>query len=167
MSSLYELTNEMLELQEMLEQAEDLDAFEVVIDTTEAVKAEFDAKMENYAKLVKSIEASQKAREEECKRLKARCDADKKKVAKLKAAMMGAMNTLGITESGGDILSVKIAGNGGPAPIVVMADPKDLPDEYRKVTYDANNEAIRKALEAGEDIDFACFADRGVSLRIR
>ena len=45
--------------------------------------------------------------------------------------------------------------------------PTDLADGFQKVSIDANTTAIRQALEAGEDLDFAQLGDRGSSIRIK
>ena len=53
--NIYELTNQLLDLQEMLED-EDVDQ-EVLRDTLDAVSGEYDEKLENYCKIIRNLEA--------------------------------------------------------------------------------------------------------------
>lgn len=55
MATLYELTDEVLQLYDMMEDPEmDEDA---ILDTLEGVLGEFDQKADNYAKLIRNMEA--------------------------------------------------------------------------------------------------------------
>ena len=52
-----------------------------------------------------------------------------------------------------------VAGNAsiqnGRLGVVVNCPPEMLPDEYKKVTYSADKEAIKKDLEAGRELNYA------------
>ena len=79
MSSLYEVTGNILALQEMLESP--LDDEDILRDTLEAVQGEYEQKIEGYCKVIKNIDADVQAIETEIARL-----IEKKKVeAKLAA----------------------------------------------------------------------------------
>ena len=67
MSSLYEVTGNILALQEMLENP--MDDEDVLADTLEAVQGEYEAKLEAYCKVIKNIEADMEALKAEAKRL--------------------------------------------------------------------------------------------------
>ena len=45
--------------------------------------------------------------------------------------------------------------------------PTELPEKFQKVNVEIDKTAIRSALEAGEDLDFARLGDRGASIRIK
>jgi hypothetical protein len=54
--------------------------------------------------------------------------------------------------------------NGGKIPIEYTAD---VPKEYCTFTPKPNGEAIRKALEDGQELEFAHFTERGEHLKIK
>ena len=67
MSNLYQLTNNYEIVLNMLYD-EDADE-EMILDTLEAIEGEIEDKADNYAKIIKELEAKQNARKEEAKRL--------------------------------------------------------------------------------------------------
>ena len=82
--------------------------------------------------------------------------------------MYEAMKITGKTSSGGTILKATIQKNGGALPIVWDdPDAESLPEEFRLIEYKANNEAIRKALDDGQELPFAHYGERGESIRIK
>jgi hypothetical protein len=80
--------------------------------------------------------------------------------------MMESMKQTGRTDAGG-LLMARIAKNGGVLPLIMSASPEELPQEFQKVTIEPNNEAIRKALDEGKELEFAQYGERGESLRIK
>ena len=169
MSTLYELTGEMLELFNMAEEESDEEIQRVISDTLEGVEGELDIKMESYAKVIKNLEVQAVAIKEEEKRLAGRRKTLEKNMDRMKAAMMSCMKTLGKTRAGGELFTVSIAKNGGKAPLIFQEGltAYDIPEEYRDWTPEFNKESIRAAIEAGEDLGFARLGDRGESLRIK
>lgn len=166
--NLYELTGELLELQDMLDSAnKDEELASIILDTTDAVSGEFDLKVEGYAKLIKTYEADIAAKKSEAKRLNDSAALDSKKVARLKEAVKNAMEALGKNKSGGQVLTVTLQGNGGVRPLIVDVKPCELPPEFQKYKVEENSEAIRKALEEGQELDFARLGERSSSLRIK
>ena len=87
--TLYELTGQILELQELME--DDVYEPELINDTMESVMYDFQNKADDYVKLIKNIEAQVSALDEEAKRLKARQDKMKNKVKMLKDKLVTAM----------------------------------------------------------------------------
>ena len=161
--NLYELTEELIELQDMM--SEECDE-QVLLDTIEAVEGEFDAKIEGYCKVIKNLEADAKALKEEAKRLSARQKSIENNISRMKNAMTEALRQTGRTEAGG-LLKAKIQKNGGMLPLIVTEPSERLPEAFRKVSYEADNEAIRKALDEGQELSFASYGERGESLRIK
>lgn len=66
-------------------------------------------------------------------------------------------------------ISIKTVGNGGLMPLVYdkTINLEDIPAAYRKVEYSYDNDAIRRALDAGEELDFARYGERGTHLVIK
>lgn len=62
-----------------------------------------------------------------------------------------------------------ICGNGGKLPMQIAETvrPEELPPRFQKVTVSVNGDAVRDALEKGEQLEFAEILPRGTHLRIR
>ena len=99
--TLYELTGQILELQELME--DDVYEPELINDTMESVMYDFQNKADDYVKLIKNIEAQIFALDEEAKRLKARQDKMKNKVKMLKDKLVTAMVATGTRKLQGTV----------------------------------------------------------------
>lgn len=161
--NIYELTAEYTSLEEWFDD-EELDE-ETLLDTLEGIEGEFNDKIENYCKVIKNFEANAKAIKDEAKRLQARAKTFENKIGWMKKRMLDAMEATGKTEAGGQVLKAKIAKNGGKLPLEL--DEENVPVTFKKIEYKIDNEAIRKALDDGEELDFAHYGERGRSLRIK
>ena len=164
--TLYELTGEFLELFQLMEDPE-MDE-EALRDTLEGMEGEFDAKIDGWCRVVKSLEADAKALKDESKRLADRGRAIENRITNMKAFMMQSMQTVGKTEAG-ELLKAKIQKNGGVAPLVFDegVTPEQVPPIFRKVMVDFDNAAIRAALDEDQVIGFAHYGERGESLRTK
>ena len=49
----------------------------------------------------------------------------------------------------------------------MIVDDVEIPEEYQKITIEANKEAIRDALDQGKELSFARYGERGESIRIK
>lgn len=161
MSTLYELTGEYIMLAEML--ADEEEENQVILDTLEAIEGEFEEKAENYAKIIKMLEADSKAIKGEIERLSKRKQSLEKRGEMIKQSLENAMRATGKTKFQTLLFHFHISKNGGKAPILLTGE---VPEEYRKPG-EANLTAIREALEAGEKLSFATVGERGESLKIR
>ena len=164
MSNLYEITSDLLTLQEMLE--ESLDDEQVLLDTLEGVQGEYEYKLENYCKVIKNLEANVTALKTESKRLSDKAKTMTNNIDRLKKAMYDSMKATGTDKVKGQIFSVSIQKNGGKLPVIVDVDVAYLPDDLVKVVESPDLEAIAKMLEKGES-PLAHFGERGESLRIK
>ena len=162
-SKLYELTADLLTLQEMLE--ENVDE-QVLIDTLEGVQGEYELKLESYCKVIKNLEADMEALKNEAKRLTDKRKVLENNVDRLKKAMFDSMKLTGTEKVKGALFTVAIQRNGGKLPVIVDVDVAELPDECVKVVESPDLEAIAKFIEAG-NCDFAHYGERGESLRIK
>ena len=163
---LYELTADLITLQELLEESVD---DQLLTDTLEAVQGEYDVKMESYAKVIKNLEADIDALKAEAKRLTDKRTVLENNVKRLKKAMFDSMKATGKTKAGGQLFTVAIQKNGGKVP-VIMADDADLsilPDQLVKVVESPDLEAIRVLLEAGKVVEGFTLGERGESIRIK
>lgn len=162
MSNLYQLTNNYETVLNMLYD-EDADE-EMILDTLEAIEGEIEDKADNYAKIIKELEAKQNARKEEAKRLTESAKVFENRVKALKSNLFNSMKATGKTKFATDLFSFNIAKNGGKQTLTIDGE---VPEEYIKTITENDTDKIRQALEKGEKLTFAHFEPRGESLRIK
>lgn len=169
MSTLYELTGELLQLQAMLEDGLEDEA--VLADTLEAVDGEYEYKMEAYCKLIRNLEAERDAHKAEAKRHSDRATSLDNSVDRLKKAMFDSMRAVGKDKVKSNLFTVAIQKNGGKIPVIYDKTNKgitaSLPDELVNYVETPNLDAIREQLEAGKVINGFTLGERGESLRIK
>ena len=145
---LYEITGELLALQELLENP--LDDEDVLKDTLEAVQGEYEFKLESYCKVIKKLENN---------------------IDRLKKAMFESMKATNTPKVKGQLFTVAIQKNGGVIPINYDKNDKNitanLPDHLVNIVKTPNLEAIRELLEAGKVVDGFTLGERGESIRIK
>jgi len=159
MSTLYEITGEYLAL---LDMAEDEDS-QLFLDTMEGINAEVEVKAENYAIVMKEMEASISKYDEEIKRLTDRRNTLTNHIKQMKANILLAMTTMDKNEIKTDHFKLKICNNGGKQPMKITGD---VPNNYQKIVLEPDTEKIRQDLEEGKELGFAVLEERGKHLRI-
>lgn len=128
MATLYELTGEVLQLYDMMEDPE-MDE-QMILDTLESVLFEFDQKADGYVKLIKNMEADAEMLKAEIDRLTARKRVAENSVKRIKNRLLQCMQVAEYKEIKGDMFSIKIRNSGKQLPEDIE-DHKDLiPDEY-------------------------------------
>jgi hypothetical protein len=162
MSNLYKLTNDYETVLNMLYD-EDADE-QMILDTLEAIEGEIEDKANNYAKIIKELEAKQNSRKEEAKRLTESAKVFENRVKALKSNLFNSMKATGKTKFATDLFSFNIAKNGGKQTLTIDGE---VPEEYTKTITENDTDKIRQALEKGEKLTFAHFEPRGESLRIK
>lgn len=164
MSNLYEVTGNILALQEMLESP--LDDEDILKDTLEAVQGEYEAKIESYCKVIRNIEADIEAIKTETKRLSEKKKVLENNIDRLKKAMFDSMKATNTNKVKGQIFTVAIQRNGGKLPVIVDVETSELPDELVKVVESPDLEAIAKLIDSG-NTQYGHYGERGESLRIK
>lgn len=162
MSNLYQLTNDYETVLNMLYD-EDADE-EMILDTLESIEGEIEDKADNYAKIIKELEAKQNARKEEAKRLTESAKVFENRVKALKSNLFNSMKATGKTKFATDLFSFNIAKNSGKQTLTIDGE---VPEEYTKTITENDTDKIRQALEKGEKLTFAHLEPRGESLRIK
>ena len=162
MSNIYELANNYDEVLTMLYD-EDVDE-QMILDTLEGIEGEIEDKADNYAKIIKELEAKQNARKEEAKRLTESAKVFENRVKALKSNLFNAMKQTGKTKFATDLFTFNIVKNGGLQKITIEGE---VPEEYTKTIVETDTDKIREALEEGKELAFAHLEPRGESLRIK
>ena len=165
MSTLYELTNDYMNLLEMAEDPDiDLQAF---ADTLEALDGELEMKAEGYAKAIRIIEGNIAARKAEAKRLTSGATTMENNIKRMKQALQYAMEATGKTKFKTALFSFGIQKN----PAAVVMDEgyiENIPERFL-IPQDPviDKRAIKEALKNGEDLEGIAHLEQGESLRIR
>ena len=122
---LYELTENYLNLQELLENEEI--PKEMVTEALDNVGEELEAKAENIAKLIKTLEVDITGYKQEETRLSTKRKSLENRVKSLKEYLDNAMKVTGKTKFKGQLFSFSIQKN---PPSVNVVDEKLIPEEY-------------------------------------
>lgn len=166
MSTLYELTGDYEILLHMLFDEEEDE--QCILDTLEGIEGEIEAKADGYAKVIRNLESSIAGIKGEQDRLSRRRKMLEGNISRLKRHLFEAMKFTGKTKFKTDLFSFSIAKNGGKQPLEIFTeDARSVPEAFQKQVVEIDKEAVREALEKGEELEFAALKERGESLRIR
>lgn len=162
---LYELTEQFLELQELIYDPETDE--QVIKDTMEGLWGEIEEKADGYAKIIEGLKADAQAIKKEEERLFMRRKALENRQKLLKDNLETAMRQTGKLKFKTALYSFNIQKNGGLRALVIDKPIEDIPGRYLIIQPPTtNNEAIRKLLDEKE-VDWAHLEPQGESLRIR
>jgi len=163
MACLYELKNEWLGLLDLLEMGADP---EVVETTLEGLDAEIEIKADNYARIIRQLEADIAGLKTEIDRMMERKRVLENNIARLKANLQDTMIITGKEKFKTDLFSFGIQNN---PPKVIIDDYSKIPAEYL-ITQEpkVDNKSIKEFLQKTDD-QRSSFAhlEQGRSLRIR
>ena len=147
MATLYELTDEWLQLLQLAEDGE-IDA-DVFADTLEGLDFEIELKADGYAKVIAELDHTIAALKAEEKRMSSRRKAMENHIEQMKKSLFEAMRSTGKEKFKTDLFSFSIRKN----PASVILDTTDIPEEYL-VPQDpvVNKKQIMADLKAGKDL---------------
>lgn len=174
MSSIYDLTEDFLQLLEMLEDEETDE--EVIMDTIESVEYEIEMKADGYAKIMKSIEGKVAGIEKEIDRLVGRKNTFENRIKKLKQNLQMCMEVTGKRKFTTDLFSFNIQKNGGKRKLVFDVPEEKIPEQFKKpqpakVDGDAIRDYLKESGNEGKDGgvygEWFHLAPQSDSLRIR
>lgn len=166
MATLYELTGEMIELMDWMNDPETDD--EAIKDTLDGLQYELEDKVEDYCKVIRQLEADADAYKAEADRFYQKVIICNNNVRRMKEAVMKAMIATG-NEKGmnAGLFRLKVAGNGGQKPLKITGE---IPQEFVEMVPTADKDKIRKFLESLDSADACAWAhleDRGTHLSIK
>ena len=157
---LYELVGQYLDIYNM-----DIDE-ETKLDTIEALGLDekIELKLENYAKLIRNLEADNTAYKTEEERLKKKRDTNTKKIDWLKQNAQTAMEAIGVTKIKGELFTLSLQNSKAS----VIVDEANLPKKYwsKKITESPNKKKLYEVLNEGKKVKGASLQENR-SLRIR
>ncbi len=162
MANIYELADNYNTVLDMLYD-ENIDE-EMILDTLEGIEGEIEDKADNYAKIIRELEARRDARKNEAKRLLDSSKVFDNRITSLKKNLYNAMKITNKPKFATNLFSFSIVRNGGKQPLFIDGE---VPEEYIKTIKENDNEKIRADLEAGKKLPFAHLESRGESLRIK
>lgn len=164
MASLYALTTEYQALLDLgdSDDPEDIEAFQ---NTLEGINYELDLKADDYAAVILQLNGKTDMIKKEVERLQKIQKTIENNVDRMKQILQWSMEQTGRTEIKTPLHQFKIQKNGGK--LKLLLNEPDVPDNFKRVVYEIDTEKIRKALEDGQEFEWAKFAERGSHLRIK
>ena len=160
--TLYELTNEYLELLDMM-QDPDVDP-EVLQDTMEAVGGDLEVKADSYVIVMKELQAQADKFKNEIERLTKQKTSIENNIKRMKENLLSSMQAIGKDKLPTEHFKLSIAKNGGLQPLKITGD---VPDVFMIMEPKPDMKRIREALEEGFEPDWAHLEERGVHLNVR
>lgn len=125
MATLYELTDEYMQLLEMMSDP-DMDP-QIILDTMEGVGGEIEDKAENYAEMIAILDAQVEACKKQIERLTRLKDSSTANINRMKESLKQAMQTTGKTKFKTELFSFRIQKN--PASVQIE-EGATIPDKY-------------------------------------
>ena len=173
MRPLYAIESDLLRLSDLLIDADDNAATDAAFsEIMPGLLAERGAKLDGYIAVIRTLEAEASLAQDEADRFGEAAAKRLKAVATLKKRLADHLRATGESMVKTPVgREVAVQKNGGADPIIVEpgANLDTIPQRFvRIVTHrELDTPAVRVALEAGEQLDFARQGERGYHLRIR
>ena len=168
--SLFSISDDLEKLNELLDESgDDTQQQELINNWFEQLGDERDHKLDGYAALITEMLARAEVRKAESKRMAELATTDDNRARLLKDRLKWFFQTHNLKTVETARYKLSIAKNGGKAPLILdeSIPVTQLPEQFQRVSVDANTTAIREALERGERLDFAQLGERGTSIRIK
>ena len=142
---LYEIVEAYQNLSE-LEETEDIKkALDVIND-------EFDVKAENIVKVIKNMEADEKALRDEETRLADKRRSISTKKEDIKEYLFSSMRAVGKTKTKAGIFNINIQKN---PQLIKIIDENIIPDKYKIASYKLDKKTLKEDIKDGLDIEGA------------
>ena len=161
--TLYDIKGEYLRLYELATDEEDPQAF---LDTLESLNADLAEKSAGYVSVIKQLDMESDECDKVIEAFKCKKEIRQNNVKRLKEALINAMDIANLKELKAGSYTLKIANNGGKAPLSIPDESK-VPERFMKIRYEPDKELIRKTIEDGTDLPFAEIKERGRHLSIK
>lgn len=140
---------------------------EDVADTIEALNGTIEQNCDDIATVMLSQEDEMQYLQSEIDRLARRKDDISYSYSILRNGLQSYLKGKGVKKVHTNNYDFSVCKNGGKQPIEITADVYDIPQEYCIFIPKPNTDVIRKALENGQELEFAHLKERGEHLRIK
>ena len=162
MGNLFDITKEFQQLYDLATDPEvDPDVFS---DTLEALTGELEVKGRGYVCVIKQLEMEAKQAKEISQQFVDKQKLRENRIKHMKDTLLYAMTKIGTDKIEAGEWTIKVQKNGGLQPMIIDGE---VPHNYTIIVEEPNKEKIRKALESGEELDFAHLEDRGKHITIK
>ena len=131
------------------------DAFKQYLETDQ----DFEDKALKVADYIRYIEAITQARKEEARRLQALAKQSENQAQCLRNYLVTQMLATGKKKIEG--VTGKLSVRKKPLVLRLLVDSDQLPQEFQKVSIEANKQAIKRYIQDHDDCSFACLEDTG------
>ena len=162
--TLFDIKGEFFRLYELAVQNDDPECEEAFNNALDELKTDLAGKSAGYVHVIKQLDMEADECDKVIEAFKAKKEARKNHIAKMKNALLDAMDAAQLSELKAGEYTLKIAKNGGKQPLVLDST---VPDNYMKIKYEPDNDLIRTAIEEGKEINFAHLEERGRHLNIK
>ena len=163
MSTLYELTDEYMQLNEIMSDPEINP--QTIADTMEGIEGELEIKAESYAKIIQIHKGKVAAIEKEIERLQAMKSLETSNIKRMQSALQYSMELTGKLKFKTPLFSFGIQKN---PPSVTIDNMELLPKEYLVPQEPkVDKKAILADLKNGRMLEGIAHLEQGQSLRIR
>ena len=162
--TLFDIKGEFFRLYELAVQNDDPECEEAFNNALDDLKTDLAGKSAGYVYVIKQLDMEADECDKVIEAFKAKKEARKNHIAKMKAALLDAMDAAQLSEIKAGEYTLKIAKNGGKQPLVIDST---VPDNYMKIKYEPDNDLIRQAIEEGKEVPFAHLEERGRHLNIK
>lgn len=162
---LYELTEQWDAVFNMMEDGETDE--QVIFDTLESIEGEIEDKADNYAKIIRNLQANADALKAEEERLYRRRKSAEDHIQKLKDTLQANLEFIGKTKFKTDLFSFSVSKNGGKQPLSITENLDEIPGKYLiPQPPKVNNDAVRELLK-NKEVEWAHLEPYGRHLNIR
>ena len=162
---LYELTEQWDAVFNMLEDGETDE--QVIFDTLESIEGEIEDKADNYAKMIRNLQASVDVLKAEEERLYQRRKSTENHIQRLKDNLQANLEFIGKTKFKTDLFSFSVSQNGGKQPLSITDNLDEIPGKYLiPQPPKVDNDAVRELLKE-KSVDWAHLEPYGRHLNIR
>lgn len=164
MNELFNLVGQYREVYDMLTDPE-IDE-QIVKDTLEGIMGEIEVNAAQLVPIINKLDMEIDTCKKQADEWTARKRIRENSLARLKQMIVTVMDAAGIKELAAGDVTFKTQNAGGQLAIDFV-DGVTVPEKYTKLTIETDKALVRKALDAGEELDFAHFAPRGRILKIK
>lgn len=162
---LYELAEQWDAVFNMMEDGETDE--QVIFDTLESIEGEIEDKADNYAKMIRNLQASVDVLKAEEERLYYRRKSTENHIQRLKDNLQANLEFIGKTKFKTDLFSFSVAKNGGKQPLSITDNLDEIPGKYLiPQPPKVNNDAVRELLQ-DKEVEWAHLEPYGRHLNIR